>query len=323
MLHLTRSRWPLPLLTAALAASASHTLADLTPYAFTIDQTKSGASGNIGFGAKTTGSLIGDWNATTNPTGTRTKPGLFGPFGSDENVPVPLSLSATLGNSIATQSSGGFGMSFDFAANAISMADYSANFLASGPVDLSAELGFLFDSFRTRAPDSIYIGGIPINIPVGQAQLTSLTGQQVGPGVGTLSPTGPGTYDFSLSFVLQVAGEVNVLGQSFALPAAPLPVVLNGQLQIGDVVALLTASQQIALENTTPIGQTLPQIPFALPTILPPGGTANLLLDLMLDELSGKVDLSLNTSAKGQIVPAPGALSLMALAGLITARRRR
>ncbi len=68
-------------------------------YTFAFDTTQSGLAGEIETSASTTGTLIGNYNQETNPTGTRTKPGIniFEPFGPTENLPVNVSLGLGLG----------------------------------------------------------------------------------------------------------------------------------------------------------------------------------------------------------------------------------
>jgi hypothetical protein len=44
----------------------------------------------------TSGTLVGNYNPNTNPTGTRTKPGIFSSFGPTENVPVPVEVNPSV-----------------------------------------------------------------------------------------------------------------------------------------------------------------------------------------------------------------------------------
>jgi hypothetical protein len=76
------------LLVAVLAAAPA--LAQ--QYQFVINPAPSGISGTLSTSLDTTGTLIGNYDETSNPTGTRTKPGLFGTFAPTENVPVPATV---------------------------------------------------------------------------------------------------------------------------------------------------------------------------------------------------------------------------------------
>jgi hypothetical protein len=304
---------------------ASRAWADSVPYQFSVNQAASGVTGPVAFNAKTVGDLRGNWDKATNPTGTRTKPGLFGPFGPEDNDPVPLKLGVGLADALNSKVSGAFGMGLDTGLGLASLEGFSANLLASGSAGLTANLSFEFDSFRTASPNSLYIGGIPLTVPIGEVQFTKLQATQVGEGVGTLTNAGGNLYDFSIAMVLQLEGEIDLLGNVVALPAVPLPVLLAGQVTLAGATAELTAAQLLELAGTIPIGQAIPEFAFALPTILPPGGEANLLLNLTLEELVSELGLQLQLSASGKVVPAPGVVPLLGLGvgGLIARRRRR
>ncbi len=308
---------------ALVGLSGVSARADGVPYQFSINQNASGTNGTVGFNALTTGTLKGNWDLTTNPGGTRTKPGLFGPFGPEDNDPVPLALGAGLGDAINTKASGAFDLTIDTQAGTLQMQGFGSNLLASGSAGLTAELSFQFDTFRAKSPDSLYIGGFPLNVPIGQAQFTKLQATQLGQGLGTLTSAGGNLYDFSLAMALELSGEVEFLGNPLAIPAVPLPVLLSGQIALDGTKATLAGSQLLEFANTTPIGQALPEFAFALPTILPPGGEANLLLNLMLDEIASELSLQFNLSATGQAVPAPGVAALVGVVGLLAASRRR
>src|SRR5262245_28196743 len=181
---------------AVLSVAGIASAGPVLPYEFQVATDLSGLNADISLTAATDGTLIGNWDPVNNPTGTRTKPGLFGPFGPDENVPVPLSLGGTIGGPAQTSSSGSFGLAVDLVNNAVILTNYLMNFLNSGPLDLPASVTLDFDSFRTRNPTSI-VPGIPVTLPIGAATVSKFSVMQVGPGVsGLLTPTGPNTYTF-------------------------------------------------------------------------------------------------------------------------------
>lgn len=290
-------------------------------YDFTIDSAQSGLDADISVGVSTGGTLIGNYDVTNNPTGTRTKPGLLGPFGPEENLPVQTSLEVGLVGSPGTHASGAFRMAFDFDSNLVAMTDFASDLLASGPESLTAELTLANETFRTRNPTFLYLGGFPITIPVGQIALNSLTATQVGAGPGTLTPIDADHFTFTVLPIVSIGGSVDVLGQTFDLPATPIPLLLSGTLELNGDAALITSVQPLEIANTTPLDAALPQTPLAIPT-LDPDSPANVLLDLVLSEISAELNGTLTTTANGQLVPEPSALALLAAGVLLVARRR-
>lgn len=292
-------------------------------YDFTINPAQSGLNGSLSFAVPTSGTLIGNWDPVKMPGGTRTKPGLFGTFDPTENLPVPASLTPTLGGPINSSTSGTFRMSLNPGNSTALVSAYNANFLHSGAVSLPVILNLLYDSFRTRAPDSIFVGGVPLPIPFGEASLTQLRIQQVSGGEGVLKKTGPDQYDFFVTPIVQLTAEFTILGQPLVIPGAPTPFALEGQVTVLGATALLSSVRAFEFNDQFPVNQPLPQLPFELPTILPPGGTAQLLMDLTIGTVTAGLNATGTTNASGILVPAPAAWALVAMGGLVARRRKR
>ena len=91
---------------AVLSVAGALRLAPAQPYDFNVVAPPSGISGSLALSARTQGTLVGNYNPDTNPNGTRTKPGLFGPFGPTENVPVEVRIGAAIGGNINRQAGG-------------------------------------------------------------------------------------------------------------------------------------------------------------------------------------------------------------------------
>jgi hypothetical protein len=289
---------------------------------FTISQPASGLAATVANTATTSGTLIGDWDATNNPTGTRTKPGLFGSFGDTENVSVNVNtLGASLSGNLNTRSSGGYRLTLDTNNNTLVMENFASNFLASGPASLPISVSLSTETFRTRNPTSLF-PGVPITLPIGSANLSELSVVQVGASAGTLTPTGANTYDFTVATLVNLSASFDVLGNVLTLPGqAPLPFALTGSLTILGNTAVINSITPIDLEQSQRPNQALPQIPLALPSL---GGTpANVLLDLTLSNIGVDVSGTLTSVANGVLVPAPAAMSLLGVAGLCVQRRRR
>jgi hypothetical protein len=276
----------------------------------------SGLVGSIDLEANTSGTLIGDWTNDTNPTGTRTKPGTFGSFGPTENVAVPTSLGLGLGGNLNSRTDASFQLNLNPGAGTASLSNYSANFLADGPIDLPAEISIAFDTFRTRNPDSLF-PGLPITLPFGNLQLATLSATQTGPStVGTLTPAGGNTYDLTLLTPVSLSASFEGLGQMFDIGYIPFLLPLQGQVTItGDTLSLL-ATTPLDLASSFDPGVALPEFPLPLPTILPPGDTANLLFNLMLDEIGFELLGTITLDARGTLVPAPSAMLIFISSGL-------
>ncbi len=303
----------------ALAASATPLRAQ--SFDFIIKSQVSGLEANATTYLGTTGTLIGNYDTANNPSGTRTKPGLFGPFGETENVAVPVDVNVTVGGDVNTRAAGGFRFSADRNAGVASLANFDADLLSGGALSLPISLGLSFDTFRTRNPTFIY-PGVPLSIPLGAASLTALTATQVGPaGVGTLTPAGGEVYDFAIPLLVDLAGTIDVLGMTQEIPPSTTPLLLFGQITFDGDEATLLSTQPLALLVEQMPGLAIPQFPLALPT-LDPDAPANVLMDLSLSTVEIGIEGALTLAANGVLVPEPaGALLLLIGASLLRLRR--
>lgn len=296
------------------------------PYDFEISTSRSGLNATLAAGVGTSGTLLGDYDATNNPTGTRTKPGIFGSFGDTENVAVAVqSLGLALDGDLDSQTGGTFRMAINTVDGTVQVSGFQSDFLAGGPIEIPAIISLLNESFRTRNPSSIFPGGVPLEIPFGNVTVSALRATQTEIGLpGTLTPTGPNTYDFAVVPIVTLEATFSFLGNEIVVPGIPLPLALAGQITLSGDDADLTSLQPLSFDNTLDPDQPLPEIPFPLPTILPPGGVANVLMNLTLSEIYARLDGELTLGASGRIVPAPSAAGGIACAlGLAAARRRR
>jgi hypothetical protein len=294
------------------------------PYEFAIDPPSGANFQTVSLTAKTSGSLIGNWDPLDNPTGTRTKPGLFGTFGDTENLPVNTSLNFAASGSPVIPLGGSFGMQIDTAANTLVMSNYLSTISGppNGKLGLSATL--LFDTFRTRSPTSTFIGGVPVTLPLGDAMITSLSIEQVDPAApGTLTATGPGEYSFVTAPLVNISGIIDLQGSlvAFGPIAAALP--MQGTVTLSGDDAALTALAPLDLADTQYPNLVLPPIPFDLPTILPTGEIAHVIFNLTLNEVISILNGTITTTATGSVVPEPAAATLALLATAVCTLRRR
>lgn len=308
---------------AILGAAGALRLAPAQLYDFNVVAPPSGISGNLAISARTQGTLIGNYDPDTNPNGTRTKPGLFGPFGPTENVPVNVSIGAAIGGAINRQASGTFRATVDGGNNTITFENLSLNFLANGPAVLPVTITLAGQSFRTRNPDSVYV--LPsqgISFPIGTVNLSQFTAVQTGVGAGVLTPAGVDTYDFTAGVLVDLTLAANLLGNPLA-QTIPFVLPLQGQVVVQGNSAVITSLQQLNFSQSFNPNLDLPAFEFGLPTILPPGSTANLIFDLTLEEIGFEVDLDINLRAEGTLVPEPASLTALGIGLAALARRRR
>lgn len=315
-MHRSRLFW------AILGAVGALRLAPAQLYDFNVVAPPSGISGNLAISARTQGTLVGNYDPDTNPNGTRTKPGLFGSFDPTENVPVNVSIGAAIGGNINRQASGTFRATVDGSNNTITFENLSLNFLANGPAVLPVTITLAGQSFRTRNPNSTYI--LPsqgISFPIGTVNLSQFTAVQTGVGAGVLTPAGVDTYDFTAGVLVDLTLAANLLGNPLA-QTIPFVLPLQGQVVVQGNSAVITSLQPLNFSQSFNPNLDLPAFEFGLPTILPPGSTANLIFDLTLEEIGFEVDLDINLRAEGTLVPEPASLSALGL-GLTVLRLRR
>ncbi len=293
-------------------------------YDFTIVTPPSGVSGPVSLNAQTSGTLIGNYDPDANPTGTRTKPGLFGPFGPTENLPVNISIGAQVGGTLNRQASGTFQATFDTSLNTIAFSGLSVNFLANGPAVLPATVTLSGQAFRTRNPDSVYPLVAPITLPIGSLTLSQFAVSQSGVGGGVLTPQGGSTYSFTAVVPVNLSVAIDMFGTPFAT-TLPFALPLQGMVSLTGATAVIDSLQTVNFAQTFNPNFDIPPFELGLPTVLPPGYTANLIFDLVLDEIGFNSDLEINLHAEGTLVPEPASLMGLGLASawLCLLRRRK
>jgi hypothetical protein len=247
--------------------------------------------------------VIGNHDAATNPTGTSTIPGVFG--GSGNNV-IPMDLALTIDSLFSGATSGSFGLNVDTGALTVSMDGLFVDLLNGANASTALSLSMLFSSFHTVQPTSVYLGGLPIDVPLGSTGVSQLELVQSGLVVpGALVPTGtPNEYSFVLTVPANMSFVVDFQGQT--TPVGPTPVLLplmgtilvNGNVATAAIDVIVTDQQQIM--DPAP-GFAITDQPMPMPTILPPGGTANLLLSATISQLDTDLILDVSVVADGSL----------------------
>ena len=284
----------LPCLTLTLPAAAQD-------FDFVIDQVLSSSSVYADLETDLAGSVIGDYDAATNPGGTRTVNGLFG--GSGNEV---VTMNTTIDNlaNFSGASSGVFSMNMDQGALTMSLSGTNVDLLGGSSGTVSVDVTLLFNTFRTYNPDSLYVGGIPVTIPLGNINVTEATVVQTGASMGgTLTPgSGANDYDFAAVVPVLMTLTADFNGTAIAIPPLDVMMPVTGLVTLTGTGATASAgfqfSNQMATNDPFP-GFALTDVPISIPTILPPGFMANLLLSATVAAIDWDMQVDLSLVADG------------------------
>jgi hypothetical protein len=287
---------------AAGLSCLSPALADT--YVFTVSPATSSASWNLSVNApfQVSGDprsfIVGNYDAAANPTGTRTLTGLIG---TDNGLNNPINLSngsvSASGGSGQTplHPAGGMALNLNPAAGACDLSGVSLDLLNGSTITIAANASITYPSFRTRQPTCTVFGGIPLNIPVGNGSVTALTAVQTNESdPGTLTPSGPGQYTFSVPMNLTVSITATLNGAPFPIDPQILPVVLGGTVMVTGDTATLSATLSISSDQTQPGPITLDPIAFDEPLC-----SGHLLMNLVLASVQTTVNSSSSLAASG------------------------
>ena len=276
---------------AFLFVSASPLLAQDLDFQVNTSQSVSDVSASTSTALPST--VIGDFDAATNPTGTQTIPGLFGGSG---NNPIPMELALGTSTDFLETPTGQFGMDIDVPGLFATVHDLQLDLLGGASADSQVTLSMLYDTFRTVAPDSLYFGGFPLDIPLAGQSISDFLMVQSGPGLPAILVPGvnAGEFTFLASVPVEISFNVDLQGQ--VTPVGPLPMLLpmNGELVMngGSASVTMTMDQAFQQQFLDPApGFVIADVPLPLPTILPPGDTANLLLNATI----ASIDLDFDT----------------------------
>lgn len=242
---------------------------------FEIDEKQSQVDQSLTLEVPFAGTWIGDYDAKSNPDGTQTRPGLFGGSG---NNPINYSAAFSIDGGGLSQPSGGFSVEVDEEGLSGVLDDLMVDLLNGQPTDVGLTIGLTYSSFNTINPFSIYPGGIPISLPLGNAQIISTSLESTGPAPITLIPDGDG-YLFTglMNAVNRSEVEFGAGVQAFEVPVI---VPLAGTLAEveGEWVMTVTFSQSVSDEQPVEDAPPFENIPVPLPTLPPSDNTANLLM---------------------------------------------
>ncbi|MBI1191221.1 MAG: hypothetical protein GC200_11145 [Tepidisphaera sp.] len=290
---------------AALAFASSSALAADT-YNFTVSSPSSTATWSFNYAAPIvtspsgTSFILGSYNATTNPTGTRTIPGITG---GDLNANTPININS--GSITASGSSGSatihpagaFALTIDTAANTAGASGLTADLLNGSTGSASASVSISYSTFRTRQPTCTILG-LPLTVPLGTATLESITATQDGAASGTLSPTGPNTYSVNIPMTVIANASASFMGMPLSVPPTPVMITLTGTLTLNGAAASFTGGFTINSQQVTPGPTPLDPLPFTEPLC-----SGNLVFTIVLGDANTTVNTSATIAASGTLAP--------------------
>jgi hypothetical protein len=251
------------------------------------------------------GTLIGDYDAKANPTGTQTRPGLFGGSG---NNPIGYSATLTLGVPGTTSSPTG-GISIDTTLAPIGLVGVDAfqvDLLAGSTTSVGTELLLVYETFNTVNPFSIYPGGFEIPVPLAGAEIRSSELSLTLPTVLVGIPVGD---ELSLTGSIPVLWSIEIdFGLDLGVQAIDLPVNLPITAMLAGDGENQTFSVQADFSTLLELAIDLPpfeSIAIGLPTIPPSANEANLLFGGSVTAIRLDIALGLDIVGVPGFIPAP------------------
>lgn len=255
------------------------------------------------------GTFIGNYDATNNPTGTKTIPGLFGGSG---NNPISYAASFALAGDISSHPLGAFTIGVDPETLQVRIGGLDLDLLGPTPGTLGATLNINYQTFHTQQPNAIFPGGVNIPLPVGNGSVTTLRATQTGDfATGVMVPQKNGSYDFTVAVPVDLVIIATLLNQTVS-DGTPQPGVLpiTGTVTVSGNSVTVTASISNQSSTTQPVNAPpFTDVALAIPTVIPAGNTANVLMSGTVTSVTASTTLSVGLSAAGNRQPILGDLN--------------
>jgi hypothetical protein len=291
------------LILAAAALIATPALAQ--PYDFTIRTTGAAPStmtGTFNGSASFSGTFFGNYNATTNPTGTRTLN--LNPFvprpAPPTNLTKTLSGSGTAGGNTTGLPVGTYSLAIT--GSTVTLSQLNTNLVGTAtqtPAPVNASVSY--QSFMTASPDYSYPFLVPLSLPLGDATVTAMYVVQTADASGPLTAGPNGSFTFSLSVPADVTASVDFQGAP-ATQTVPQTLTITGSITPSGDTA--TASLGISIAVTANSNEPQPQPanqPFDLPPPTGTGDPAHLLLTLTINSQNTSVNATTTLPANGLV----------------------
>ena len=293
-----------------IAVLSSFATADQVNYNCTLNSAASSLVQSTDLAAPFAGTFIGNYDATTTPTGTKTLPGFFG---GSVNTAISYSASFALAGDISSHPTGTLVFGTDLAIFQASIGGLNFDMLGAVPGTLGATVNINYQSFHTLQPTAIYPGGVTIPVPVGSGSVTTLRATQTGaPVPALLVQQKNGSFTFTTAVPVEFTTIATLLGQTIA-DGTPQPGILplSGTLTVGAnntiALAIAIASQSVSTQPIT--APPFVDLPLAIPTVIPAGSTANVLMSGTLTSVTVGSGINATLVAAGQRQPITGDLN--------------
>jgi hypothetical protein len=249
------------------------------------------------------GTLSGDFDPDSNPTGTQTRLGLFGGSG---NMPIPISLDLLSASGGSASPEGVFGLALDIPALSGTLSGLALDLAPGSPFSTDASARLVYETFRTVSPTCTYVSVGPVTLPIGEiGQIRDITLVQTEPASLQIEST-PDPDRFTVQAEVPALLSL-VIDTSFAddpLPLSDLPVLLplSGSLErtAPDRFEFQAVLAPQILEGSLDLGgAALPPIPLAFPCVFPQGSPdANLILSVGADALEFELEFGFELVAE-------------------------
>ena len=267
----------------------------LTP--LDIDASISSISGEFEQSIYMPGTLIGNWDPKMNPEGTSTLPGIWGGSG---NNPIECELTPAFGGPYDSSSSGSLEVEIDSVNNQMTITNLHLSAFDDEPAMFPVSLGMLYETFRTVQPDSLFPGGIQVDIPLGTGSIISLQFDQEFEIVADLVQVDSQSWTFDVVIPVITTFELAI----FETPSGPLSspglMPLTGTVvQTGNQIQLTSTSMLESDEVIEDPPFSFEDVPFDVPTILPPGDFAHLLFSANAELATSSNTISIQLVATG------------------------
>ncbi len=250
------------------------------------------------------GNLIGNHDSEANPEGTITIPGLWGGSGNQE-----IAITFDSGTSIngASNPTGLMTVEPFDDQNLAVIYGLTMDLLSNTTIPVSLTATLTYQSFHTENPSSVYPGGLPIELPLAELTLDACLVEQTQSITGVWQPIADDTFSLTAVVPVLVTMQATYEGQPLPLTPVPAALAISGEMDYTETGPRLELSLEVSEGETVdlPGEGPLPPFPVSLPTLVPPGSFADVLITLQPESTSFAMSLKGAIVADGELETLP------------------